>query len=247
MTIAKNGNDFLLQVATTPGGSEYVTVGALRATGLTLNKTSVDITNKDGNGWSQNLAGGGLKSVAVSGGGVFADDASQRKLFEAFVGLNRASGTITLTDNPADGETVVINGVTWTFANIAAANTTVRGATAALTATALAADINASVHASVRVLYASAAGSVVTLTSVVPGVAGNAYTLVAGTADVTVSGATLTGGTANIAHWNFRIQHFTGKYWTGAFNVDSFSLSGEHNVEMTYEISLSSSGAVVYA
>lgn len=247
MTIAKKGNDFLLQVATTPAGVDYVTVGALRATGLTLNKTSVDITNKDGNGWSAMMPGGGVKSVTVSGSGIFTDVDSQRKLFEAFVGLNRASGTITLTDNPADGETVVINGVTWTFANIAAANTTVRGATAADTATQLAADINASVNASIRVLYARATGSVVTLTSVKPGAVGNAYTLAAGTADVTVSGATLTGGSTTTSHWNFRLQHFTGKYWTGAFNVDSFSLNGEHNVEQTYEIALSSSGAVVYA
>lgn len=245
-TDAKRGNDFLLQVASTPSGVDYITVGALRATSIELNKAAVDITNKDSSGWTETLAGGGVKSVTVSGSGIYTDDISQRELFEAYLGINRAKGTITLNSNPTNGQTVVINGVTWTFANSAAANTTVIGGTTAATAAALAADLNASINAGIKVLWAVAAGSVVTLLAVAPGTPGNAYTLAAGSASVTLSGATLTGGSATPANWNFRLQHYSGKYWTGAFNVDSFTLGADHNVEMTYEITLSSSGTVNY-
>ncbi len=75
-TNAKLGNDMLLQVADAPDSSTYVTVGALRATSITLNKTAVDITNKDSAGFAESMAGGGVKSASISGNGIFVDDNS---------------------------------------------------------------------------------------------------------------------------------------------------------------------------
>ena len=136
MTNALKGNAFLLKFAATFDGAVYTTVAALRATGLTLNKTSVDITNKDGNGWSENLAGGGLKNATISASGIYTDVAAQVILITAF---------------------------------------------------------NASTH------------------------------------------------------WNAQIVDEGGNTFTGAWNVDSLAFSGEHNVEQTFEITLSSSGAITFA
>lgn len=83
-TNALKGNLFLLKLASTYNGSTYTTVAALRATSITLNKAVVDITNKDSAGWSEALPGGGVKSAAISAGGVYSDDASQVALITAF-------------------------------------------------------------------------------------------------------------------------------------------------------------------
>lgn len=84
-TNAKLGNAMLLQIADTAGGSTYTTIGALRANTITLNKATVDITNKDGNGWSEVMAGGGVKSASISGSGIFTDnDSAQDLLLQAY-------------------------------------------------------------------------------------------------------------------------------------------------------------------
>lgn len=94
----------------------------------------------------------------------------------------RGSGTITLSSaSGAVGAT--IGGTLKTV--------TASGGDAA-TATALAAAINADTTINKKV-YASAAGAVVTLKALVPGVLGNIALVASGTGS-TVSGATLTGG-----------------------------------------------------
>ena len=45
-TDAKKGNSFLLQIASTFNGSSYTNIAAMRPTSMTINKSSVDITNK---------------------------------------------------------------------------------------------------------------------------------------------------------------------------------------------------------
>lgn len=83
-TNALKGNLFLLKLGTTYNGATFSTVAALRTTSLTLNKATVDITNKSGNGWSEVLPGGGVKSASISAGGVYSDDASQALMIQAF-------------------------------------------------------------------------------------------------------------------------------------------------------------------
>lgn len=113
------------------------------------------------------------------------------------VGGAAASGTITVTTNPVDGDTVTVNGVLVTFKTGAVAgNQVLIGGTAANTATALAAFLNGSSLAGLSVATYVAVASAVTATYDVKGTAGNAFTLVSGQASVTVSGAKLTGGVA---------------------------------------------------
>lgn len=116
-----------------------------------------------------------------------------------------ASGTITLTANPANTNTVTINGTVYTFKTslggsafeilIGAANTD--------TASNLAAAINladgsgttyGSSTTRLGIITASASSNVVTLTAALRGTVGNGYTLAKSGANITISGATLSGG-----------------------------------------------------
>lgn len=98
----------------------------------------------------------------------------------------QASGTVTLS-SASGAITITINGVT-------AASETWATSDAA-TATALAADINASTDALVQhFVTASAAAGVVTITATQKSKWGNAITLAASGTGTTASGARLTGG-----------------------------------------------------
>lgn len=85
MTAAFKGNSFLLKLPTTASGTDYATVAACRSNSLTLNKSAIDITNKGSGGWTEALAGGGVKNATISASGVYTDEASQARLVTAFM------------------------------------------------------------------------------------------------------------------------------------------------------------------
>lgn len=78
------GKDLLLKVDQ-DGTGVFVTLAGLRATRLTFNAGSIDVTSTESaGGWRELLGGGGVKSAAVSGSGIFRDegtDARARQLF----------------------------------------------------------------------------------------------------------------------------------------------------------------------
>lgn len=77
---AESGELFLLKAG--DGGTPtevFTTVAALRTTDLSINAEIIDTTSKDSSGWRDQLRGG-VRSVSVSGSGVFTDDASQRDI-----------------------------------------------------------------------------------------------------------------------------------------------------------------------
>lgn len=78
------GKDLLLKVDGNGSGA-FVTLAGLRATRLTFNAGSIDVTSIGSQGnWRELLAGGGVKSAQVAGSGVFRDaetDARARQLF----------------------------------------------------------------------------------------------------------------------------------------------------------------------
>jgi len=80
----QNGKDLLIKVDQTGNGS-FVTLAGLRATRLSFNAETVDVTSLESTGgWRQLLAGAGAKSAAISGSGVFRDentDARARQIF----------------------------------------------------------------------------------------------------------------------------------------------------------------------
>ncbi len=81
---AQYGKDLLIKIDMN-GGGQFETVAGLRATRLSFNAETVDVTNLDSEGgWRELLAGAGMRSAAISGSGVFRDadtDERARALF----------------------------------------------------------------------------------------------------------------------------------------------------------------------
>jgi TP901-1 family phage major tail protein len=82
----QNGKDLLIKLDQT-GSGQFETVAGLRATRISLNAESVDVTSLSSpGGWRELLAGAGVKSASISGSGVFRDeqtDARARQVFFA--------------------------------------------------------------------------------------------------------------------------------------------------------------------
>jgi TP901-1 family phage major tail protein len=80
----QNGKDLLIKVDQTGTGS-FVTLAGLRASRLSFNAETVDVTTLESTGgWRELLAGAGVKSASISGSGVFRDantDARARQIF----------------------------------------------------------------------------------------------------------------------------------------------------------------------
>jgi TP901-1 family phage major tail protein len=82
---AQRGRDLLVKIGDGGSPESFTTVAGLRATTLSFNATTVDVTNADSvDRWRELLAGAGVKSAAFSGSGVFKDAASDGALRAAF-------------------------------------------------------------------------------------------------------------------------------------------------------------------
>lgn len=80
----QNGKDLLIKVDLTGGGS-FQTVAGLRATRVSFNAESVDVTSlESAGGWRELLAGAGVKSASLSGSGIFRDAASDARMRQIF-------------------------------------------------------------------------------------------------------------------------------------------------------------------
>jgi len=81
---AQNGKDLLIKLDLT-GGGQFETIAGLRATRVSFNAESVDVTSLESQGgWRELLGGAGVKSAAISGSGVFKDantDERARQIF----------------------------------------------------------------------------------------------------------------------------------------------------------------------
>jgi len=70
---AQNGKDLLIKLDMT-GGGVFETIAGLRATRISFNAESVDVTSlESAGGWRELLGGAGVKSASISGSGVFRD------------------------------------------------------------------------------------------------------------------------------------------------------------------------------
>lgn len=80
---AQSGRDMLLKCH--DGASTFVTVAGLRSRHLALNAASVDITHADSAGrWRELLAGAGVRRLALSGSGIFRDEAADALVRQIF-------------------------------------------------------------------------------------------------------------------------------------------------------------------
>ena len=81
---AQNGKDLLVKVDMT-GDGQFETIAGLRATRISFNAESVDVTSLESQGgWRELLAGAGMKSAAISGSGVFKDECTDERARQLF-------------------------------------------------------------------------------------------------------------------------------------------------------------------
>lgn len=81
---AQNGKDLLVKVDMT-GGGQFETVAGLRATRVSFNAESVDVTSLESQGgWRELLSGAGVKSASISGSGVFRDASTDERARQLF-------------------------------------------------------------------------------------------------------------------------------------------------------------------
>ena len=81
---AQNGKDLLIKVDMT-GDGQFETIAGLRATRISFNAESVDVTSLESQGgWRELLAGAGVRSAAISGSGVFRDAGSDERTRQLF-------------------------------------------------------------------------------------------------------------------------------------------------------------------
>lgn len=80
----QSGKDLLIKLDLI-GDGQFVTIAGLRATRISFNAETVDVTSLESiGGWRELLAGAGVRSASISGSGVFRDantDERARQIF----------------------------------------------------------------------------------------------------------------------------------------------------------------------
>ncbi|MGE4326263.1 MAG: phage major tail protein, TP901-1 family [Pseudodonghicola sp.] len=81
---AQNGKDLLIKVDMN-GSGLFETIAGLRATRVSFNAESVDVTSLESSGgWRELLSGAGVKSATISGSGVFKDAGTDERARQIF-------------------------------------------------------------------------------------------------------------------------------------------------------------------
>lgn len=81
---AQNGKDLLIKLDLT-GAGQFETIAGLRATRVSFNAESVDVTSLESQGgWRELLSGAGVKSASISGSGVFKDTDTDERARQIF-------------------------------------------------------------------------------------------------------------------------------------------------------------------
>ncbi|WP_128253815.1 phage major tail protein, TP901-1 family [Falsirhodobacter deserti] len=80
----QNGKDLLIKLDMT-GDGQFETVAGLRATRISFNAETVDVTSlESAGGWRELLGGAGVRSASISGSGVFRDAATDERARQIF-------------------------------------------------------------------------------------------------------------------------------------------------------------------
>lgn len=80
----QSGKDLLVKMDMT-GDGQFSTIAGLRATRVSFNAETVDVTSlESAGGWRELLAGAGVKSASISGSGVFRDAATDARARQVF-------------------------------------------------------------------------------------------------------------------------------------------------------------------
>lgn len=80
----QNGKDLLVKLDLT-GDGQFETIAGLRATRVSFNAETVDVTSLESQGgWRELLGGAGVKSASISGSGVFRDAGTDERARQIF-------------------------------------------------------------------------------------------------------------------------------------------------------------------
>lgn len=74
---AEKGRAFVLGIGDGDSPEAYTIIGGMRTTALAINNELVDVTNKASGGWREILGGAGVRSIAITGAGVFTGSAAE--------------------------------------------------------------------------------------------------------------------------------------------------------------------------
>lgn len=77
---AEKGSAFLLKIGDGAGSPSFATIAGMRTTQLSINGEAVNVTSKDSGGWRELLSGAGVRSVSVSGAGIFTGSDAEKRL-----------------------------------------------------------------------------------------------------------------------------------------------------------------------
>ena len=81
---AQSGKDLLIKVDMTASG-DFTTLAGLRASRVSFNAETIDVTSLESQGgWRELLTGAGVRSVSISGSGVFKDAATDERARQLF-------------------------------------------------------------------------------------------------------------------------------------------------------------------
>ena len=82
--VAQKGKDLLIKLDVS-GTGDFEAVAGLRATRISFNAETVDVTTLDSTGgWRELLTGAGVKSAAISGSGIFKDATTDERARQVF-------------------------------------------------------------------------------------------------------------------------------------------------------------------
>lgn len=82
--VAQRGKDLLIKLDMSGSGA-FETVAGLRATRISFNAETVDATSLESEGhWRELLGGAGVRSVALSGSGIFRDQPTDERVRAIF-------------------------------------------------------------------------------------------------------------------------------------------------------------------
>ena len=81
---AQNGKDLLIKLDMDNTGN-FSTLAGLRASRISFNAETVDVTSlESAGGWRELLGGAGVKSASISGSGIFKDEATDERARQIF-------------------------------------------------------------------------------------------------------------------------------------------------------------------
>lgn len=82
---SQKGRDLLMKIGDGGAPEQFTTVAGVRSTRFAFSAGMIDSTNADSaDAWREVLAGAGVRSLTVSGGGVFKDGAADALVRQAF-------------------------------------------------------------------------------------------------------------------------------------------------------------------